>query len=305
MIIDVHTHIFEEKMWAKKFLDELRAIKKKTLTPEGYERYTIGAKTEALIKDMDSAGIDVSVCLPIDFAFMCQQEPEISIRKANEYVAEAQQKYPDRIVGFCGVDPMRADAIDILEWGVKELGLRGVKIFPGIFYPNEERVAPFMQKIEELNVPVLFHQGADPLPYVLKYGDPRYIDDLLLKYPRFRVIAAHLARGYGDLLFEMAAQRPGRLWMDVSTCQYEFHYSKWHLLMRLRLLMDRLPNAVLLGTDWPFIKNPPLPSHKDWLDFLRNMELPKSFLDMGMKQFTKEEKEKLLGENAKSLLNLK
>ncbi|MFH1974143.1 MAG: hypothetical protein ABIJ52_01110 [Pseudomonadota bacterium] len=34
MIIDVNTHIFEEKMWAKKLMDELRAIKKKTLTPE-------------------------------------------------------------------------------------------------------------------------------------------------------------------------------------------------------------------------------------------------------------------------------
>lgn len=304
MIIDVHVHIFEEKMWPKRFLDEVREVKKKTLTPEEYKRYNIEAKYETLIKDMDSAGIDVSVCLPIDFAFMCQQEPEISVWKANEYVAEAQQKYPDRIVGFVGVDPMRAGAVDILEKGVKELGLKGVKIFPGWYYPNEERIAPFMQKIEELNVPVLFHQGADPHPFVLKFGDPRYVDDLLLKFPRLRVIAAHCARGYDDLLMEMVIWRPNRIWVDLSAMQYEYVASQWHFLMRIRYLLDRAPNAVVVGSDWPFVKNPPNPTHKGWIDLLKKIELPKGFLDMGMKQFTKEEREKVLGENAKKLLNL-
>ena len=304
MIIDVHVHIFEEKMWPKRFLDEIYEVKRRTLSREDFKRYSITATTEALIKDMDAAGVDVSVCLPIDFAFMCQQEPEVSIWRANEYVAEAQAKYPKRIVGFAGVDPMRPGAVDLLERGVKELNLKGVKIFPGWYYPTEERIAPFIQKIEDLGIPVLFHQGADPHPFVVKYGDPRYVDDLLLKYPRLKVIAAHCARGYEDLLVEMIAWRPNRIWADISALQYEHVQSSWHFLMKMRYLLDRVPNAVVTGTDWPFVKNAPCPTHKEWFDLLRNLRLPQAFLDMGMRQFTEEERGKFLGENARKLLNL-
>jgi predicted TIM-barrel fold metal-dependent hydrolase len=304
MIIDAHAHIFEEKMWPKRYLDEIREVKRQTLSEEEFKRYSFEAKRETLIKEMDDAGVDISVCLPADLAFMAKQEPEISVWKANEYVAEAQQKYPNRIIGFVGVDPMRPDAVDLLEHGIKKWGLKGVKIFPGWFFPSEERVAPFIQKIEELDVPVLFHEGSDPLPYLVKYGDPQHIDEMLLKYRRLKVIAAHCARGYEDLLIEMTVWRPNRIWIDIAAMQYEYVSSLWHFLMRMRYMLDRTPNAIVIGTDWPFCKNRPNPSHKEWINLIKNLTLPKAFLDMGMSQFTKEEKEKILGGNAKKLLNL-
>ena len=304
MVIDVHVHIFEEKMWPKRFMDEIREIKKRTLKPEEYAKYSNVARVDMLINEMDEAGIDMSVCLPIDFAFMCQQEAEISIWKANEYVAEAQQKHPKRIIGFVGVDPMRPGAIDLLERGVKELGLKGVKVFPGWYYPNDERVLPFMQKVEEMNIPILFHQGADPHPLRIKFADPRYVDDLLLQFPKLKVIEAHCARGFDDLLLEMTVWRPDRIYVNLAAMQYEYVASPWHFLMRTRYLMDRVPNAVVTGSDWPFVRSAPNPSHKKWIEILRNLELPKGFLEMGMKQFTKEEKAKILGENARKLLNV-
>jgi predicted TIM-barrel fold metal-dependent hydrolase len=304
MIIDMHVHMFEEKMWPKQLLDKFLEHKRRILTEEEYKSYKMEARTETLIKEMDEAGVDVSVCLPIDFAFMCHQEPEISIWKANEYVAEAQGKYPDRIVGFVGVDPQRPNAVEILERGIKELGLKGVKIFPGNFYPSEERIATFIQKIEELNVPVLFHLGTDDHPFALKYGDPRYIDDLALKYPRLKIIAAHLARGYEELLIKWMVYLPDRVWADISGWQYEYVYSKWYFLMQIRYVLDRIPNAIVMGSDWPFLKTVPFPSEKEWVEALKNLSLPKAFLDMGMKQFTEEEKIKVLGTNAKRLLNL-
>ena len=304
MIIDMHVHIFEEKMWPKRMLDAIREIKRRTLSKEEFKRYSFEAKMETLIKEMDDARVDVSICLPIDFAFMCQQEPEISIWKANEYVADAQQRYPQRIIGFAGVDPMRPDAVGLLEKGIKELGLKGVKIYPGWYYPTDDRIAPFIQKIEELDVPILFHLGSDPHPFSVKYGDPRYVDDLLLKYPRLKVIAAHCARGYEDLLIEMAAWRPNRIWVDLSGLQYEYAASPWHFLMRIRYALDRAPNAIVMGSDWPFVKSTPNPSHKEWIELIRNLTLPKAFLDMGMSQFTEQEKEKILEVNARKLLNL-
>jgi len=292
-------------MWPKSFLEEIYEVKRRTLTKEEFDRYGFESTADTLIKEMDEANIDVSVCLPIDFAFMCGQEPEISVWKANEYVAEAQERFPGRIIGFVGVDPQRPDAIDLLETGIKKWGLKGVKIFPGMFYPTEERIAPFIKKIEELNVPILIHQGTDPLPFTVKYGDPRYIDELVLKYPKLKIIAAHCARGWHELLVQMIAFRPEKIWTDLSAFQYEYTYSKWHFLMNMRYLLDRIPDAILFGTDWPFIKSRPCPSHKEWVDIIRKLTLPDSFLEMGMKQFSEEEKEKFLGGNAAGLLGIK
>jgi predicted TIM-barrel fold metal-dependent hydrolase len=72
----------------------------------------------------------------------------------------------------------------------------------------------------------------------------------------------------------------------------------------MRYFLDRFPNAILLGSDWPLIGSAPFPTMKEWVAVIRNMELPQVCLDMGMKQFTGEEKNKILGENAQKLLNL-
>jgi len=304
MIIDVHVHVFEEKMWSKKFLDGVYEVKRKTLTPEQFEKYSLEATPDMLIRDMDAAGVDVSVCLPIDFAFMTRQEPEISIWKANEYVAEAQAKFPDRLIGFVGVDPQRPDAIELLEKGIKDWGLKGVKIFPGMFYPTDERVQHFFRKANEFDLPILFHQGSDPHPFLIKYGNPIYLDELSLKYPNVKAIAAHTARGWNDLLAELMVFRVDKIWTDISGLQYEYTSSKWHFFTNLRYFIDRVPNAILMGSDWPFVKNPPQPSHKEWIQILRDLSLPKVFLDMGMQQFSDEEKNKILGNNAQKLLGL-
>jgi predicted TIM-barrel fold metal-dependent hydrolase len=307
MIIDIHVHIFEERMWCKKFLDEVYELKRKTLTPEEFKKYKVEATTDMLIKDMDAAGVDIAVCLPIDFAFIAQQEAEISIWKANEYVAEAQDRYPDRIIGFVGVDPQRPDASELLEKGVKDWGLKGIKIYPGNFYPTDERVEHFFAKANELRLPVLFHSGVDPYPFLTKYGNPEYLDDLTLKYRNLKIIAAHFARGWHDLLAELMVYRPNRIWTDIAAMQYEYTASRWHFFTNLRYFLDRAPNAVLMGSDWPFPKNPPQsaqPSYKEWVELFKNLSLPDVFLSMGMKQFSTEERKKILGGNAQQLLGL-
>ena len=85
---------------------------------------------------MDKAGVDKCVVSHLDYSIFYQQEPEISVWRANEYMAEEQGKYPDRIIAFVGVDPLRKDAIELLEKGITEWGLKGVNWgdFGGEFY---------------------------------------------------------------------------------------------------------------------------------------------------------------------------
>jgi len=305
MIIDIHTHVFESpEAFPRSFLQKIFKAKEEQLGSEVFERWKLAfdGRVETLIKDMDEAGIDKSAALPLDLGIICQEEPKISIWRSNEYIAEAQSKYPDRIIGFAGIDLRRKDAADLLNKGVTEWGLKGIKLWPNDYYINDESFDPLMKRINDLEIPILTHSGTDPLPYHIKYGNPVDLIDLAKKYPKMKIIAAHLSRGFEDTLIAIMFWNRQAIYADLAAAQYEYWTSRWHLTMELRYLMDKVPNSILMGTDWPFIKFPPLPTHKEWFDFIRNLRIPDAGLSLGMKDFTQEEKDKILGENARAIL---
>ena len=110
---------------------------------------------EKLVSDMDDGGVDKAVISPVDFGLMCGQEPEISVWSLNEYIAESQKKYPNRLIGFVGVDALRDDAIELLEKGVTEWGLKGVKIFPSLYKVTDERIKSFWDRVNDLELPIV------------------------------------------------------------------------------------------------------------------------------------------------------
>lgn len=308
MVIDVHTHIFESSaVFPKGWLAGLYEFKRKHLGEEGFEVWKDQfekSRAENLIEDMDEAGIDMSVTFPADFGIQLREEPEISIWRANEYVAEAQRRYPNRIIGFVGVDPLRRDAVELLEKGIEEWGLKGVKSMASSHFVSDAEVQVFMGKVNELEVPLLIHTGTDPIPFHAKRGNPAELDSLLLQFPKIRIIAAHLAKGYEDLLIGMMKDREGRLYADISRWQYEYLRARWHFILQIRYLMDRIPDSIMMGSDWPAIKAAPYMTHKEWFDAIRNLVLPEQALGLGMRNFSQQEKDMLLGENARRFLGL-
>jgi len=312
MIIDIHTHIMEsEAVFPRSWLDSVHDYRRKWLGEEAFEKikdtFDRRGRVEMLIQDMDDVGIEKAVATPLDFSIICGEEPEISVWRGNEYVAEAQSRYPNRIIGFVAVDPLRKDAVELLEKGIVEWGLKGVKIFPAKFRVTDEEVQPFMRRVTELGVPALFHQGGDPGLYPIQYGNPADLDVLALRYPGMKMIAAHCARGYEDLLVTIIAFKPGRIYTDISAVQNEYLESPWRFTMRMRYFMDRIPDAVLMGSDWPFVKTPPAsPTHKEWFDAIRKLKIPEKILELGLgiKQFSQKEKDKILGENARTFLGI-
>jgi uncharacterized protein len=146
-------------------------------------------QTDEIIGQMDEVGLDRLVVLPI--------APYMT----NEDVAGLVAKKPDRFVGFASVLPFaqttsipRRDPIEELEYAVKELGLKGVKLHPLIqgFELNNPGLAPVVQAAGELGVPVLFHTG----PSYGKngrtdHGRVELIDDLAMMCPNTVIIAGH------------------------------------------------------------------------------------------------------------------
>jgi aminocarboxymuconate-semialdehyde decarboxylase len=98
------------------------------------------------------------------------QESLAFLQRWNEYAAEIQQKYPDRIIVFastlpCGGAPFMKE----LERALVEYSLQGVLINSSHqhAYPDDDKAKPFFELIESLNVPVMMHAPS------VGYGEER------------------------------------------------------------------------------------------------------------------------------------
>jgi predicted TIM-barrel fold metal-dependent hydrolase len=163
-----------------------------------------------------------------------------------------------------------------------------------------------MSKVNELEIPIILHMGSDPLPFIIPHGNPAGLDTLSLWYPRMKMVAAHLARGYDELLTAMLWYKKNVMYADISGLQYEVMKSPWHFVFKMRYLMDKVPYAILMGSDWPWIKTPPMPTHKEWFDAIRNLSIPDQIIKSGLciSDFSETERDMILGGNARALLGL-
>ena len=307
MIVDVHYHLVVEDWLPDIWWNEISKVYARVLKAMGMEMTVSDIKKnilgtfwdpdgEKLIAEMDEAGIDKTVILPLDYGF-AMGEPKTSISEQNRAYAELQNKHPDRIIAFAGVDPRRPGATDLLEAAIKVWGLRGVKLHPGTgFYPDQRESYKFLAKVSEFGIPVLIHSGV----WIgkSKYCDPIYCDNILIDFPNLTIIAAHLGRGWQNVLFEMGAHKPN-LATDFSGWQISAQRSYRAFCENLRNALDSFGrNRVFFGTDGPFYR--PAMSNKDFVQLIK--ELPEKAPE-GL-HFTEEEIEAVLGGSAARILGV-
>jgi predicted TIM-barrel fold metal-dependent hydrolase len=309
MIIDSHVHLFESReALPRSWLD---GFKIKMTADSGEQVYRqweadLDGSYETLIKDMDAAGVDKSVVFAASPSPLSGEEiPILDIWKCNEYVAEAQSRHPDRIIGFVRIDPTRRDAFDLLVKGITKWGLKGVKIKVNIPL-SDESMQTVMAKINEFEIPVVFHMGVEPTNSLARFGNPEDLENLVMRFPKIKVVAAHHARGYEELLTAIISVKPRRIYSDLAARQSECLQSPWQFVLKLRAHIDQIPHEILMGSDWPFLKNIPGLDHKQWFDTIRKLKIPDHVLQLGLgiRDFSAVEKDAILGGNAKVLLGI-
>ena len=203
------------------------------------------------ISDMDAWGVARTVVMPIDFGFGAELDMQWEEAEA---IAEVCRKYSDRFVPFFACDPRRSDALDRLERGVRDLGMKGVKMHPlaGFAIDDEDVCFPYYKKCAELGVPVLGHcrpVGAgerDNLSRPERYGR------VAKAFPGLRICLGHL--GGGDWTPEALAvvERYPNAYGDVSTMQSMLPQRRAEFGGALRRAMDGpARNRVMYGSDWP------------------------------------------------------
>nr|MDO8132933.1 amidohydrolase family protein [Candidatus Njordarchaeum guaymaensis] len=313
VVIDAHVHIYRRRHWPENFIEGIAdqyavafGLKREDLMKGSLMQDMMDGNPDKLIKEMDEAGIDKSVALSGDWGkgFIPGLRLEADIEEFNKYVSDAVHKYPDRLVGFIGVDPRRKNALDIVERGLKQWGMKGIKIWPPAgFRPNDEVCTPLYKKALDYDVPVLTHTGPAAGPFYMECTRAVYVDEVAGKFPELRIIMAHAGwTAWLDEVISVLFTRP-RVYADISGWGQPFQVlDQNYFVSSLRRLVNVAPARILFGSDWGWLKS--ALKQKDWVKWIKEYQVPEAMKAIGIKNFTAKERNDLLGENARKLLKL-
>jgi predicted TIM-barrel fold metal-dependent hydrolase len=140
------------------------------------------------LEDMNAAGIEVQVISHVAPAAQHLKSAEAiaAARRANDQLAAAVARHPDRFAGFATLptsDP--AAAADELERAVTDLGFVGALVNSTLgtndAFLDDARFEPLLGRLEQLDVPLYLHPAPPPpaLRQILFGGLPDSLSDRL------------------------------------------------------------------------------------------------------------------------------
>jgi predicted TIM-barrel fold metal-dependent hydrolase len=196
-----------------------------------------------LIALLDTAHIEYAVVLSVAYIWGAPgrhfDDEYERVKAENDWTSEQVGRYPDRLRGYCSVNPLKAYALTELARCSRDPHLHyGLKLHFGnsvVDYHNAEHIARVREVFGAANgyrMPMLVHMRAS-ISQKLPYGRDEariFLDQLLPAAPDVNVQIAHLA-GTGDyadppvdaalsVFVEAIARndpRTKRLYFDVTT----------------------------------------------------------------------------------------
>jgi hypothetical protein len=189
---------------------------------------------EELLASMDGLGIEKAVVFPFN-----EEAPGISFSHCNDYIAAAVKAHPDRLIGFCRLDPNFGEkAVMELERSARMLGLVGVKLHPTSqnFTLENPWLSEILAVAGEMGMTVVFDTGKMMSP-------PSGIARLAREYPNLKIIMAHI-----NLLDESIAAAKAAPNIYLGTTGY-FNLDKLAQAVR-----EVGAHRFISGSDSPYIK---------------------------------------------------
>jgi len=198
----------------EKIPDEILDYHQHLYSPEAGATSSPGPKgidADALIAQLDAAGIQRAVVLSVAYDFANPNKPRVPDEYAhvvaeNNWTSAQVAKYPDRLIGFCGVNPLRPYAIKEIERCAKDANLRtSLKLHFGnsdVIVENPEHLARVHRVFRAANrhrMAIVVHMHAN-IDHRRPYGARQasiFLEQLLPGAPDVTVQIAHLAGGGG------------------------------------------------------------------------------------------------------------
>jgi predicted TIM-barrel fold metal-dependent hydrolase len=226
-----------------------------------------------LVRLMDQAGIRRAVVLSAAYAFSDKDLPPspdevANVRAENDWTAQQVAQFPDRLIGFCAVSPIRDYALGETRRCANELRLRGLKMHfgnSGVDVARPEHLASVQavfRVANELRLPVVVH--------IYREGEPGVeqakilLEEILPAAPDIVVQIAHMAGsgpGWDEDALAVFADalrkgdpRTAHLYFDVATNAEGQSHDR---LVRLaRLVREIGVGRILYGSDSVFGRRP-------------------------------------------------
>jgi len=258
MVFDCHTHLFGPGHVGGPTFEALNRIwgngKELIATPEDHWH--------------EAKRYDGAIVLAVD-------APATGIVVPNEYVAEYVAKHPGKLFGFASVDPNKENSDRLLEEAIEGYSLSGLKLGPIYqnFYPGEKEHFPLYAKANELNIPILWHQGTSYVPEgYLDASRPVDLDPIARAFPDLKMIIAHMGHPWiGECV--AIVRKNKNMYMDLSTLMAR----PWQFYNAMATAMEYgVLHKILFGTDFPlFTVQQTIDSLRKVNDIVEGTRLPR------------------------------
>ena len=207
-------------------------------------------------------------------------------RYVNDYVIEKVKQFGERLIGFAVVPPCKNAENEIER--CYNAGLKGAgELFPGgqEFNPeNELKTKNITDACKALDIPLLLHanEGVGH-SYPGKTGiSLRQLETFVINNPELKIILAHF--GGGLLFYETMKEIKesfNSVYYDISCAPFLYDYRIYNMIQALGIC-----GKILFGSDFPLLS----PS--------------RYFDDLEKSNLSEDEKQFILGKNAKRLLKI-
>jgi predicted TIM-barrel fold metal-dependent hydrolase len=192
-LADHHQHLFSPALAA-------------LISPPAPAAPTAPIAASDLIPLLDAAGIKRAAVLSVAYIFgqvtrKVENEYE-KVKAENDWTADQVARYPDRLIGFCGLNPLKDYALEELARCAKNPGLRsGLKLHFGnstVDYHSAQHVEQLRRVFRAANdnrMPIVVHMRAS-ISQKLAYGRDEalvFLSEILPAAPDVVVQIAHLA----------------------------------------------------------------------------------------------------------------
>ncbi len=261
---------------------------------------------EQMIAFMDFAGVEKAVL----------QSGYMEMNYCREHFASGMKKYPGRLIGTVTTDysitqseKYRQAELEKIREAVK-LGMRGVfQGFPREQPCDDSRFDPYFKTIVSLKVPHFFWTGFQPKKDYLEFVGR--VEKVMKKFPDLKVIIGHLGGNIHPANDPDFTDTPNELWpllrmpnfyfevgyvlayenRQLWNDNYEYPYPL-HTKLIKRIYEEIGADRLLWGSDMPFLYRT--------CTYVQCLDLVRLHFDF----LTQEEKDKILGGNAKKLFGL-
>lgn len=148
---------------------------------------------------------------------------------------------------FANLNPYFGRSLGDEVHRLADLGFRGLKLYPTYqhFYANDAALYPMYQACAERGWPVMVHTGSSIFTGAkIKYGDPIYLDDVVVDFPKLNVLAVHGGRGLWYERAAFLAQLHPNFYIEVAGLPPKN-------LPKYFPNLDKIGHKIVFGSDWP------------------------------------------------------